>query len=97
MARRKAQNQPEQDPTIKEVWDTIPDDIKDHVCALIGDIQECEKTINYLRTANLNHSQRVVIHLLIGLSLEQEEITETTDLIKIRNNGRKFLGDLNYI
>ena len=97
MARRKVQNQPKQDPTIKEVWDTIPDDIKDHVGTLIGGTQEYEKAINYLRTANLNHNQRVVIHLLVGLSLEQEEITESTDLIRIRNNGRKFLGDLNYI
>lgn len=97
MVRRKVQNHPKQDPTIKEVWDTVPDAVKDHVCTLIGDIQEYEKAINYLRMANLNHNQRAVIHLLVGLSLEQEEITESTDLIKIRNNGRKFLGDLNYI
>ena len=51
----------------------------------------------FLMRSELSHNQRLVIHLLVGLSLENEEVNEETDLKKAVRKGCETLGDLRYL
>lgn len=88
-----------EDPTIQEIWDTIPDDVKKQVYKFIGDKEFTEKERNdfFMRRSFLSHDQRLVIHLLIGLSIKDEEDYSTDKLKRAVHKGCKAVGDLSYI
>ena len=103
MGRPKAQKQPKSDPTIREVWDSIPDDVKEHIWNFI-DGDETERRY-LIFEAILTHDQRRVMHMVIGLTLFGDismiegriQNGVTKELKKATYCGCKTLRDINYI
>lgn len=88
-----------EDPTIQEIWDTIPDDVKEQVYKFIGDEEFTEKERKdfFMRRSFLSHDQKLVIYLLIGLSIKDKEDYSTDKLKRAVHKGSKAVGDLSYI
>lgn len=102
MGRPQTQKQIKSDPTIREVWYSISDDVKEHIWNFI-DGDETER--KYLISVILTNDQRRVMHMIIGLALFGDiSMIEgrikngvIKELKKAIYCGRKALGDFNYV